>query len=56
MEHKVKTIEVLERHKIHPKVKAQVNMPLCRMISMLVVRPELKINVFKMEQAFQMGY
>jgi hypothetical protein len=56
MEHKVKLVEVLERHKIHPKAKAQMNIPLCRMISMLVVRPTLKINVLKMEQTFQMGY
>jgi hypothetical protein len=29
MEHKVKTVEVLERHKIHPKAKAWMNIPLC---------------------------
>jgi hypothetical protein len=56
MEHKVKTVEVLERHKIHPKAKAQMNIPLYHMIFMLFVRPTLKINVLKMEQAFQMGY
>jgi hypothetical protein len=49
MEHKVKTVEVLERHKIHPKVKARVNIPLCHMISMPVVRLTLKIDVLKME-------
>jgi hypothetical protein len=49
MEDKVKTVEVLERHKIHPKDKAWVNIPLCRMISMPVVRPTLKIDVLKME-------
>jgi hypothetical protein len=56
MEHKVKTIQVLERHKIHTKAKARMNIPLCHMISMPVVRPTLKINVFKMEHAFQMAY
>ncbi len=45
MEHKVKTIEVLEKHKIHPKAKAWMNIPLYRMI----FRPTFKINVFKME-------
>jgi hypothetical protein len=44
VEHKVKIIEVLERHKIHPKTKARMNIPLCHMISMLVVRPTFKIN------------
>jgi hypothetical protein len=56
MEHKVKTVKLLERHKIHPKAKAWMNIPLSRMISMPVVKPALKINVFKMEQMFQMGY
>jgi hypothetical protein len=28
MNHKVKTIKVLERHKIHPKAKALMNIPL----------------------------
>jgi hypothetical protein len=55
MEHKVKIVEVLERHKIHPKAKAQMNIPLCYMISMQVVRPAFKINVLKMEHAFEMG-
>jgi hypothetical protein len=49
MEHKVKIVEVLERHKFHPKANAQMNIPLCHMISMLVVRPTLKINVLDME-------
>jgi hypothetical protein len=49
MEHKVKTIEVLKRHKIHPKAKAQINIPFCYMISMLIVRLAFKINVLKLE-------
>jgi hypothetical protein len=56
MEHKVKIIKVLEKHKIHPKTKVRMNIPLCYMISMLVVRLARKIDVLKMEHAFQMGY
>jgi hypothetical protein len=52
MEHKVKTVEVLKRHKIHPKAKVRMNIPLCRMISMSYVRPTFKIDVFKMEHVF----
>ncbi len=33
-----------------------MNIPLCQMISMLVVCHALKIDVLKMEQAFQIGY
>ncbi len=47
MEHKVKTIKVSERHKIHPKAKAQMDIPLWCMMSMLVVRLAFKINVSK---------
>jgi hypothetical protein len=49
MEHKVKSIKVLEKHKIHPKAKAQMNISLCHMISMFVVKPTFKIDVLKME-------
>jgi hypothetical protein len=49
-------VEVLDRHKILPKEKAQMNIPLCIMISMPMVRLALKIDVLKMEQAFHMGY
>jgi len=34
---------------IHPKAKAWMNIPLCCMISMLVVRLALKIDVLKMD-------
>jgi hypothetical protein len=44
IEHKVKIVEVLERHKIHPKVKVQMNIPFCHMISMLVVRLALNME------------
>jgi hypothetical protein len=56
MEHKVKTVKMLERHKIHLKAKAWMNIPLCCMISMPVVKSAFKIDVLKMEQVFQMGY
>ncbi len=56
MEHKFKIIEVLERHKIHPKAKVQMNIPLRSIISMAIVYPTLKINVFKMEHAFPNGF
>jgi hypothetical protein len=49
-------MEVLDRHKILPKEKAQMSIPLCRMISMHVVKPTLKIDVLKMEHDFHMGY
>jgi hypothetical protein len=38
------------------KRKAQMNIPLCRMISMPIVHLAFKIDVLKMEQAFQIGY
>jgi hypothetical protein len=41
--HKFKTVEVLDRHKILPKEKVQMNIPFCIMISMPVVRPDLRI-------------
>jgi hypothetical protein len=56
MQHKVKIVEVLEKHKIHPKAKAWMNIPLCCMTSMPIVKLAFKIDVLKMEQAFQMGY
>jgi hypothetical protein len=39
-----------------PKRKAQINIPLCKMILMPIVHLVLKINVLKMEQAFHFGY
>ncbi len=56
MEHKVKIVEVLERHKIRPKAKAHMSIPFCLMISMPVVWLAFKIDVFKIKQTFQMGY
>jgi hypothetical protein len=33
-----------------------MNIPLCWLITMPIARPILKIDVLKMEHAFQMGY
>ncbi len=33
-----------------------MNIPLCRMDVMPIIHPTLKIDVMKVEQAFQMGY
>jgi hypothetical protein len=52
MKHKGKIVELLEKHKIHPKTKARMDIPLCYMISTLVIRPTLNIDVLKMEHAF----
>jgi len=48
--------EIIEKYKISPKHKACMDVPLCRMVPMLVVRLALKIDILKMEQAFHMGY
>jgi hypothetical protein len=46
---KFKTINVLEKHKMSPKEKSRMPIPLCRMILMRVVTPALKIDILKME-------
>ncbi len=33
-----------------------MNVPLCHLLSMLIVQVALKINVLKMEHVFKMGY
>jgi hypothetical protein len=56
-QNKFNTNEALEKFKIHLKQKLfKVNILLCQMILMPIVWPTLKIDVLKMEQAFQMGY
>jgi hypothetical protein len=52
---KINVIEILEKHKMLPKRKAQIKMPLYKMILMPIVCPTLKIDVLKMEQAFHFG-
>jgi hypothetical protein len=50
---KMNTTMILEKY---PKHKAKMNIPLCKIISMLIICPTLKIDVLKMEQAFHYGY
>jgi len=49
-------MEVLDKFKIHLKSEAMTNIPLCWMVTMPIVHLAFKIDVMKMEQAFQMGY
>jgi hypothetical protein len=44
-------MEVLDKFKIHPKSKAKMNILLCQMVVMPIVRPTLRIEVMKTEQA-----
>jgi hypothetical protein len=53
---KINTTSILEKYKMLPKHKAKMNIPLCKMISMPIVRLALKFDVFKMEQAFYSRY
>jgi hypothetical protein len=46
---------VLNKYKILPKNKVRMSIPLCQLLSMLVVHPTFKLDVLKMERAFQMG-
>lgn len=39
-----------------PKKKSRMLIPLCWIIPMLIVRPTLKIDILKMEQAFHARY
>jgi hypothetical protein len=41
--------EILEKFKIYPKRESCMNIPLCRLVAMPIVRPDLKIDVLKME-------
>jgi hypothetical protein len=55
-QHKLNSIEILDKHKMLPKRKAPMNIPMCRMISMLVIDHALKIDVLEMEQEFHTRY
>jgi hypothetical protein len=50
------TIEILDKHNMLPKHKAQINIPFYKMISMFIVHPTLQIDVLKMEHAFHSSY
>jgi hypothetical protein len=43
------TNEILVKFKIYPKRKSRMNIPLCRLVGMPIVKPMLKIDVLKME-------
>ncbi len=53
---KFNSTKILDRHKMLPKRKSRMNIPLCKMISMPIEHLAFKINVLKMEQIFQIGY
>jgi hypothetical protein len=53
---KINITKILEKHKMFPKWKAKINIPLCTMILMSVIQLALKIDVLKMEQAFRFRY
>ncbi len=46
---KFNSFEVLNKHKMVPRNKAQMVIPLCQMISMSIIHPLLKMNNLKME-------
>jgi hypothetical protein len=41
--------EILVKFKIYSKRKYRMNIPLCRLVGMPIVKPMLKIDVLKME-------
>lgn len=49
-------VKIKDIHKQNKFNTNEVNILLCRMILMPIVRPTLTIDVLKMEQTFQMGY
>jgi hypothetical protein len=49
-------MEVFEKDKISPNNKSKMFIPLCKMISMLIVQPTLQIDVLKMGYVFHLGY
>jgi hypothetical protein len=55
-ENKLNTLKVLDKYKIFPKNKARMSIPLCRLLTMLVVRSTFKIDMLKMEHTFFTRY
>jgi hypothetical protein len=43
---------MLKNYKITPKRKAQMYVPLCKMVPMPIIRFTLKIDILKMNHAF----
>jgi hypothetical protein len=46
---KINMREILKKYKITPKCKAQMYVPLCKMVPMPIVRLIFKIDILKME-------
>jgi hypothetical protein len=54
---KINTWEIFEKYNITFKCKAQLHIvSFYKMVPMPIIRPTLKIDILKMEQAFHMGY
>ena len=52
---RVNSVEILKRSEMIPR-KSMIDIPLCRMVSLQVVRPALQINIDKMKANFIHGY
>ena len=52
---RVNSVEILKRSKMIQR-KSMIDIPLCRMVSLQVVRPVLQINIDKMKVDFIHGY
>ncbi len=48
--------KILKNRRSLPSKKHRMHVPLCMMVSMPIVRPILKIEIWKMEHAFHMGH
>jgi hypothetical protein len=53
---KINIGEILDKYKISPKWKARMDVPLCRMVPMPIMRHDLKIDILKIKHAFHMRY
>ncbi len=55
-QNRLNTLEVLDKYKILLDNKTMMNIPLCHLLTMSVVRPTLNIVMLKMEQTFFIAY
>ncbi len=53
---KINMGKFLKKYKVTRKCKAQIHVPLCKIIPMPIVKSILKIDILKMELGFHMGY
>jgi hypothetical protein len=53
---KVDSIQCIEGMRISPKEASRLNIPLCRMVYMLLVRPTLANDIKRLEAEFIHGY